>query len=232
MVSNIQKKRLTIALLGDRYSGKTQIIRVFLDYYYDEPGENTLIDHFSKDIKINEEYEVNLKIIDTGGNEKLQDVAIEFYISNSNAVIFVFNLERRNTFLGVSRLLNKVKDKYNDKYFFLFGNACESAQREVKQDEIDNFIKENNNMPYFEVSAKNNINIKESFHNVAEFLYDKFQEKNQDIENLKKEKITKENNKTNKINDNTKSEDIIDKNERKLNDDTISLEKLMKYKNY
>ena len=112
-----------------------------------------MIDHFSTKIKINEDNEINLKIIDTGGNRFYQYRAIYSFIQNSNGIIFVFNLTYEKTFSSVSSLLNLVKDNYNDKYYFLFGNACESSQREVKQEEIDNFIKENN-MPFLKLVQK------------------------------------------------------------------------------
>ena len=57
-------------------------------------------------------------------------------------------------------------------HFILLGNKSNmSSDIIVSNEEIDNYGKEYNNMPYFAISAKEDINLKEAFNKVANFAF-------------------------------------------------------------
>ena len=61
--------------------------------------------------------------------------------------------------------------------FILLGNKCDKENEiKINIDDITYFIQNNNNMPYFETSAKDNINIDIAFNKACELMHKKLLE--------------------------------------------------------
>ena len=70
----------------------------------------------------------------------------------------------------------------NNKSRLVILNKSDLADlREVTQEEIDNFTKANNNIKYFEASAKDGINIDECFNYIAEQLMNQHDSKEKEM---------------------------------------------------
>ena len=69
-----------------------------------------------------------------------------------------------------NRILNLLNPKNPDTFpFVLIGNKCNKIyERKVEQKSIDQYCKSKLNMPYFETSAKDNINVEAAFEKAAE----------------------------------------------------------------
>jgi len=117
---------------------------------------------------------VNLKLIDTAGEERYKSLT-KNYFTNSDGVLFVFDLNNSESFDNISGWIkqfeeSKIKDLNIPKY--LIGNKNDLVCN-VEENLIQNFLSKNKDFKYMSTSAKENNNIKELFQDIAETIYEK-----------------------------------------------------------
>ena len=121
---------------------------------------------------------IQLQIWDTAGTERYNSMGQSFY-RNSEACVLVFDLTNKDSFKNVEVWRNDFLSSLNppdaDKYpFVLVGNKSDMKDSiQVNNDEIVAYCKEHNNMPYFSTSAKEDINLDETFAKVADLAYER-----------------------------------------------------------
>ena len=125
-----------------------------------------------------EENTIQLQIWDTAGTERYNSMGQSFY-RNSEACVLVFDLTLPDSFKNVDNwrkdFLSSLNPPDPDTYpFILVGNKCDIKDNIlVNNDQIDSYCKEHNNMPYFAASAKEDINLEETFAKVADLAYER-----------------------------------------------------------
>ena len=170
---NIKRKVIRISMLGDSTVGKTSIINAFLNIEF----SNTLLSNIGVEktetkMIMKDGNEMKIIIWDTAGQERFHSIATGT-IKNSQGIVVTFDLTNRKTFENVVKWLEDIRDNNNKIPIILFGNKCDLVEkREVEDEEAQEFAK-NNNLEYFETSAKENINIIEGFTKIAEEAYEK-----------------------------------------------------------
>ena len=121
---------------------------------------------------------IQLQIWDTAGTERYNSMGQSFY-RNSEACVLVFDLTLPDSFKNVENWRNDFLSSLNppdpNTYpFILVGNKSDIKNNIlVNNDEIDAYCKEHNNMPYFATSAKEDINLEETFAKVADLAYER-----------------------------------------------------------
>ena len=101
------------------------------------------------------------------------------FYRNSEACILVFDLTVHDSFKNVENWRNEFLSSLNppdaSSYpFILVGNKNDMKDNiQVNNDEIEAYCREHNNMPYFSTSAKDDINLEETFAKVADMAYDR-----------------------------------------------------------
>ena len=169
----IKRKCIRISMLGDSSVGKTSLINVFLNVEFsDNLLSNIGIEKTETKMTMKDGNEMKLIIWDTAGQERFHSISTGT-IKNSQGIVVTFDVTSQKTFNNVKNWLINIRDN-NDKIpIVLFGNKCDLiGKREVGEKEAQDFAKENN-LTYFETSAKNNINVKEGFTKIAEDAYEK-----------------------------------------------------------
>jgi small GTP-binding protein len=166
-----------IITLGNSGTGKTSIIKSFVDDVFDEYQLVTLGNSFSfKKLKING-INIKLNFIDTSGQEKFRSLSLS-YFRHVDVVLFVFDLNEQNSFKSVQYWIdffNENNSGKNIKSKYLVGNKDDLAQK-VDQDLIDELTRKNNIL-FFSTSAKNKNNIDLLFNYITNDLYDYIQKK-------------------------------------------------------
>ena len=159
---SIQRKVIKLAILGDSKVGKTSICRVFFDYEFEEDQIATIGQvKFEKKIEMEDSKEVKLIIWDTAGQERFHNIAITA-CKSAQGILVCFDLTQRETFNRIKLWLDEINDKYKNAPIVLLGNKSDMVnQRKITEEEAKKFA-EKCSLPYFETSAKNNINIKEA----------------------------------------------------------------------
>ena len=166
-----------IITLGNSGTGKTSIIKSFVDGVFDEYQLVTLGNSFSfKILKING-INIKLNFIDTSGQEKFRSLSLS-YFRHVDVVLFVFDLNEPNSFESVQYWIdffNQNNSGKNIKKKYLVGNKDDLVQK-VDQDLIDELTRKNNIL-FFSTSAKNKNNIDLLFNYITNDLYDYIQKK-------------------------------------------------------
>ena len=118
---------------------------------------------------------IRIQIWDTAGQEAFRSITRTYYKSSTCAFI-VYDITDKKTFENVITRLNEVRDMcYKDILICLIGNKCDlETKREISYDDGKNFADENN-LLFFETSAKSGINIHECFNESATVLVDKIE---------------------------------------------------------
>ena len=106
---------------------------------------------------------IRIQIWDTAGQEAFRSITRTYYKSSTCAFI-VYDISDKKTFDNVITWLNECRDMcYKDILICLIGNKCDlEGKRAVSYEEGKNFAEENN-LLFFETSAKDGTNIQECF---------------------------------------------------------------------
>ena len=114
---------------------------------------------------------MKLQIWDTAGEKSLKYVA-ETNIKGSSGILLVYNITDRASFENLNAWLTEIKNNAEkDTGIILVGTNCDlEEERKVTYQEGKDFA-ESNKMKFIEVSAKNNINVKEAFETLVEDIF-------------------------------------------------------------
>ena len=166
-----------IITLGNSGTGKTSIIKSFVDDVFDENQLVTLGSSFSfKILKING-INIKLNFIDTSGQEKFRSLSLS-YFRHVDVVLFVFDLNEPKSFECIQYWIDFFNENNNGKNIkskYLVGNKDDLEQK-VDQNLIDELAKKNNIL-FFSTSAKSKNNIDLLFNYIRNELYDYIQKK-------------------------------------------------------
>ena len=118
---------------------------------------------------------IRIQIWDTAGQEAFRSITRTYYKSSTCAFI-VYDISDKKTFDNIITWLNECRDMcYKDILICLIGNKCDlEGKRAVSYEEGKNFAEENN-LLFFETSAKDGTNIQECFIESATILVDKIE---------------------------------------------------------
>ncbi|KAM9995072.1 hypothetical protein ACTFIY_001237 [Dictyostelium cf. discoideum] len=210
---------IRVVFLGDYCVGKTTIGFVFDGKKFDSYNCNIGVDFFVKPIVVDNQC-VRLQVWDTGGQERFRTITRSYFRGSSCCLLF-FSVDNQESFknfdmwyslaLETNELLNypvvlvgtKI-DLPQEKHVITKKMAEEWCKNQQSKFNL------NFSIPYFETSAKNNININEIFYSAAELGLKNILFKNNNNNNN-----NKNNNNNNKNNNNNNNNN--NKNNNKLN---------------
>ena len=196
----VKRTAISISILGESTVGKTCICCAFLGLdFLDEYLSTVGIEKMSSVLKLENGKTVKVKLWDTAGQERFRSISVST-LKNSQATIVVFDLTNKNTFLKVKYWLKEIRDYSTKMPVCLFGNKSDLQNREVTQDEIDSLCHEEN-LTYFETSAKENKGVSEGITKIVNIAYKFNENENENIskgEQLKKINIINNNKKKKK----------------------------------
>ena len=187
--------KFKIIVIGESRVGKTSLIKRYTKDQFGGVYLTTVgIDFQDKTIEI-EDKKVKLQVWDTAGQERFRNVA-KNYFQSSNGFLLVFDITDKESF-------QKLNDFWMDQLNMhapkkaksvLVGNKSDLAgQRQVSIEDAEEFAK-NNNLKYYEVSAKEGTKVVELFFYLANEIYQShtYEEINENKTiTLKKEKSKK-----------------------------------------
>lgn len=168
-----------VILIGSAGVGKSSILQRYIQKIFTDTYSCTIgVDFFMKSIEI-EGKNVKMQIWDTAGTEKYRSITTSYY-RGAHAAFIVFDLTNKESFEALPQWIEnyfKYSNKDLEKNIILIGNKNDLVDKRIVTElDIENFAKINK-MKYFETSAKNDVNIEESFRYIAEKLYKEYKEK-------------------------------------------------------
>ena len=118
---------------------------------------------------------IRLQIWDTAGQEAFRSITRTYYKSSTCAFI-VYDITDKKSFDNIITWLGEVKDMcYKDILICLIGNKCDLETKRVISYDDGKKLADENNLLFFETSAKNGINIQECFNQSTTILVDKIE---------------------------------------------------------
>ena len=161
-----QKYIVKCVVLGNYGTGKTSIqtrycYNKYTDYSYTTIG----VDIFMKTIK-NDSITLKIQLWDTAGQEKYKAMLVQ-YIKNAYLYIIVFDVTDQQSFIDITEWITFIIKYARDNYrIVLIANKIDNVKdRQISYEEAKLFAKVHK-IDYYEVSAKNDLNITESFNDI------------------------------------------------------------------
>ena len=169
-----------IITLGESSVGKTSILARYVEDIFDINMIATLGVDFKRKTEKIDNKQINIKVWDTAGQECFRNIQ-KIYYHNTEGVLLVFDLTSKKSFEQLNYWFENIKIECpKDVAICLVGNKSDLIDEiEVNDDEINNFLKQNNNLKFFKTSAVNGENIKEMFQYISREI----------LEILKKKKL-------------------------------------------
>ncbi len=158
--------RVKIVLAGDAETGKSCVARKMIDCdtkplataYNPTIG----MDYMSHCIALDDE-KVKLHMWDTAGDQRFRGI-ITSYFRGADGVMVFYDVTRLSTFNDVAYYLGEVRKRGQpDVVLMLVGNKCDLTDARGVQYETARDYADENNILYFEVSAKDGRNIELAF---------------------------------------------------------------------
>ena len=155
--------------------GKSNILSRYTNEKFNPSHEITIgCEFMAKNLSIKNR-NIRIQIWDTAGQEAFRSITRTYYKSSTCAFI-VYDISEKKTFDNIITWLNECRDMcYKDILICLIGNKCDlEGKRAVSYEEGKNFAEEND-LLFFETSAKDGTNIQECFNESATILVDKIE---------------------------------------------------------
>ena len=171
--SQQRKSFVKLVVIGDSGVGKSSLIHFFQKGFFTDNFKPTIgADFANKEIEIDAEHTVVLQIWDTAGQERFQSLSSAFY-RGADCCCIVYDITDTQSYDRIvtwrEHFLNKSHAEQPQQIpFLILGNKTDlESQRAVQTERARQYCKENDNMLFFEVSAKDSSNVNEAFSQLA-----------------------------------------------------------------
>ena len=171
---------IKILTLGDTSVGKSSIVLRFSDDKFDDKIFSTIgIDFKTKYIKL-DKFSVKVLIWDTAGQEKFQNIAKQYY-KGANGVLLIYDISNRKSFERIDFWLKELKEnnRIDELFLYLVGNKIDMEDKRVISFQEGEKYAKNNNINFFEVSAKSGKGVTELFNNLINGVMENILKKNE-----------------------------------------------------
>ncbi|KAG1048598.1 hypothetical protein G6F43_009025 [Rhizopus delemar] len=173
MASGRKKVLLKVIILGDSGVGKTSLMNQYVNKKFSNQYKATIgADFLTKEVMVGDRL-VTMQIWDTAGQERFQSLGVAFY-RGADCCVLAYDVNNSKSFEAL--------DQWRDEFlvqasprdpecfpFVLLGNKIdvEESKRMVSQKRAMAWCQSKGNVPYFETSAKEAINVEQAFQTIA-----------------------------------------------------------------
>jgi small GTP-binding protein len=168
MSKNEKEKTETIIykvlILGNSSVGKTSFLVRFSDDKFDPETLTTVgVDYKTKFIKRNNK-NVKLQICDTAGQERFRTIAKNLY-RNADGIIIMYDISNKKSFQDIKDWIGGINENLDSEKLGLVicGNKTDLKDKRQVNEDMRKDLEEKRNIKVIEASAKDNINVNETF---------------------------------------------------------------------
>jgi small GTP-binding protein len=182
MNDEIYDYKLKFIIIGDSNVGKSNLLLQFTDNKFIDHHDLTIGVEFGMKHVEHNNTKYRILIWDTAGQEAFQSLTKNYY-KDAIGCLLVFDITRKESFENIIKWKKRIEDNANkNTVIILIGNKNDREEnRKVSKEEILKFANENN-IVYFETSAKKNINVDESFMEIIRDVDNKIKNNEIDLE--------------------------------------------------
>jgi len=165
--------QIKLLMIGDSGVGKTCLLLRYANDSFSPTFITTIgIDFKIKNIDI-DGTKIKLQIWDTAGQERFRTITTS-YFRGAQGILLVYDVTDRRSFESIRNWISQIQqhaDVHVNK--ILVGNKCDMLDEKVVSTEEGEKLAKEFNMPFWECSAKNNINVEESFIGIGRGVKDR-----------------------------------------------------------
>ncbi|CAD5214389.1 unnamed protein product [Bursaphelenchus xylophilus] len=156
-----------IVLLGDGAVGKSSILLRYTEDKFNDNHQSTIQAAFATKVIWVDNKQVELNVWDTAGQEKFHALG-PIYYRHSQGALLVYDISDEKSFQRVQKWVLELNRMLGQNCVLrIVGNKLDlEAQRQVQQQDAKAYA-DSVGASWSEVSAKNNINIEETFHDLT-----------------------------------------------------------------
>jgi Ras-related protein Rab-7A len=168
-----RKVLLKAIIIGDSGVGKTSLMNQYVNKRFSAAYKATIgADFLTREVMVDDRL-VTMQIWDTAGQERFQSLGVAFY-RGADCCVLVFDVNSAKSF--------ETLDSWRDEFliqasphdpenfpFVVLGNKIdvEESKRMVSQKRAMQWCQSKGNIPYFETSSKEAINVEQAFQTIA-----------------------------------------------------------------
>lgn len=158
-----------IIILGPGGVGKSALTIQLVQGRFSAAYDPTIEDSYKKVIVVDGK-EYNLDILDTAGQDNFASIR-DTYMRVGQGFLIVFAVNDPSSFDNVDKFYRDIKlaNEKENVPIVVCGNKCDLPDRQVTKEEAENLCN-NFKVKYIETSAKNNINVMESFVQLTQLI--------------------------------------------------------------
>ncbi|XP_060089244.1 ras-related protein Rab-7b [Heteronotia binoei] len=172
-----KKVDLKIIIIGALGVGKTSLLLRYIHKTFHEDYQTTLGASVMSKMVMVDNTPVKLQIWDTGGQERFRSMVSTFY-KGSDGCVLAFDVMDKDSFESLSYwrkdFLQKVVPTEQSFPMVVLGNKIDLKEREVSKEEASLWCLKKN-IAYFEVSAKDDINVVQAFETLSRQALSRYQ---------------------------------------------------------
>lgn len=174
MTDNDAEYIYKVLLLGDSSVGKTCFLKRFVDGTFQEVYMSTIgLDYRLKVMTLPGDTKVKLQIWDTAGQDRFRAITKNYY-KGAHGIILIYDITTQRTFENVKNWMSQIKEAASeDVTIFLVGNKVDDAENRKVSEEDGAQTGKDYGLPFYETSAKSNININEVFNALVKEIHTK-----------------------------------------------------------
>ncbi|KAL9106586.1 MAG: hypothetical protein Q9227_008432 [Pyrenula ochraceoflavens] len=168
-----KKVLLKVIILGDSGVGKTSLMNQYVNKKFSTSYKATIgADFLTKEVLVDDRL-VTMQLWDTAGQERFQSLGVAFY-RGADCCVLVYDVNNSKSF--------ETLDSWRDEFliqasprdpesfpFVVLGNKIdvEDSKRMISSKRAMTFCQNKGDIPYFETSAKEAVNVEQAFEIIA-----------------------------------------------------------------
>lgn len=171
-MASSRNKVLKVIVLGEAGVGKTSLLQQFVNNLFSTTYKATIgIDILTKDVFVGDQI-VSLQIWDTAGQERFQSLSVG-YFRDAHCCILVYDVTSSASFKKLDNwydifLIHAGPRRAQNFPIVVIGNKTDCRNIEVSTKRALEWCAHHGDLPYFETSAKQCINVEQAFRIVVE----------------------------------------------------------------
>ena len=158
-----------VLLLGDTTVGKTCFLMKYTDKTFQDVHISTIgLDYRLKSMKLKNGKNVKLQIWDTAGQDRFRAITKNYY-KGANGIILIYDVTNSKTYDNVKNWVSQIREEASpNTVVYLCGNKIDMKELRMLKTEDGVKLAEEFGFPFKETSAKEGININETFEDLIE----------------------------------------------------------------
>ena len=181
-----------VLLLGDTTVGKTCFLMKYTDKTFQDVHISTIgLDYRLKSMVLKNGKNIKLQIWDTAGKDRFRAITKNYY-KGANGIILIYDVTNPKTYDNVKNWVTQIREEASPNVVvYLCGNKIDMKEERKVKEEDGKIMAEEFGFPFNETSAREGININETFEDLVERIDSVYSKLDININKTKKNKLYK-----------------------------------------